>query len=83
MSRSRCTAFTVAPFVSKHDDFIFDGNSNVYSISHRLRNILKKREKKCQNFDLENEDQGQGVEERDLHYSTGNIRFQIGYFFRI
>ena len=36
-----------------------------------------------QNFDHINEGQGQGVEERDLRYSTKNVRFHIGCFFRI
>ena len=36
---------------------------------------------KCQNFELENE--CQGVEERDLRHSTGNVQIHIGDFFRI
>ena len=38
--------------------------SNVCFISHRLRDICILR--KCQNFDLENEGEGQSVEGRDL-----------------
>ena len=34
--------------------------------------------KKIQNFDLENE--GQGIEERDLRHSTGNVRIHVGDF---
>ena len=37
-------------------DILSDGNSNVYSISHRLRDIHKLR--KMQDVDLENEGQG-------------------------
>ena len=60
-------------------DFLSHGNSNGCSISHRLRDIRKTR--KCQNFDLEHEGQGQGVEQRD---STGNVRIHIlDFFFRI
>ena len=43
--------------VAIRHDFIFDSNSNVFSISHRLRDIRKRN---CTKFDLEKEDQGQG-----------------------
>ena len=43
-------------------DFLSDGNSNVCSISRRLLDLHKTR-KKCKETDLENEGQGQGVEE--------------------
>ena len=33
--------------------------------------------KKCLNYDLEKEGQGQEVEEWHLCYSTGNVRFHI------
>ena len=33
-------------------------------------------------FDLENEDQDQGGEKRDLRNLAGNVRFHIGDFFR-
>ena len=56
-------------------DFLSDDNSNVSSISHRLRDI---RKWKSQNSDLEN-DQGQGVKERHLRHSTRNV--WIGEFF--
>ena len=61
-------------------DFLSDGNSNVYSVSHRLRDMRK--QEKCQNVDLENEGQVQGSEERDLCHSTRNIRIHLGEFFR-
>ena len=39
---------------------------------------------KRQTFNLENESQAQGEEERDLRHSTGNLRFLIGaLFFRM
>ena len=38
-------------------DILFDGNNNVCTISHNLRDVHKQI--KCQKFDLEN-DQGQG-----------------------
>ena len=44
-------------------DFLHDGNSNVCSFSHHFRGNRKTR-----NFDFDNEDQGQGVEKRDLKY---------------
>ena len=34
-------------------------------------------------FDLENEGQGQSVEERNLRHSTANVQIHIGDFFRI
>ena len=37
------------------------------------------KQDKFQNFDLQNE--GQGVKERDLRQSTGNVRIYIGDFF--
>ena len=52
-------------------NFLSDGNSNVCSISYRLR-IFAKQEK-FQQLYPENGGQGQGVEERDLHHSTGNV----------
>ena len=51
-------------------DFLSDGNSNVCSISDRLRDFRKRL-----TFYLENEDQGQAVEERDLRYLTANVIF--------
>ena len=47
-------------------DFLSDDNSNICSISHRLRDIRK--QEKCQNFDLENEGRCKGVEKRDLRF---------------
>ena len=38
------------------------------------------KEEKIQKFDLENEDYGEGVEERYLRHSTGNIEIHIGDF---
>ena len=40
--------------------FLFGGNSNVCRISHRLLDICKSRN--MPQIDLENEDQGKGVE---------------------
>ena len=31
---------------------------------------------KCKSFDVENEGQGQGLEEQDLRHSAGNVRIQ-------
>ena len=59
-------------------DFLSDSNSNVCSISYRFT-----KQEKCQNFDLENEGQGQGVEERDLRHLIGNSEIHIGDLFRI
>ena len=57
-------------------DFLSDDNSNVCSIYHHLQ--FKKIVNNC---DLEKEDQGQRVEERDLRHSIGNVR--VRWFFRI
>ena len=57
-------------------DFLFDGNSNVCSISHHLRDI-RKSNKMSKLFDLETEGQGQGGEKRDLCHSPGNVRFHM------
>ena len=37
---------------------------------------------KYQKFDLENENQGQAAEERDLRHSSGNARIHVGDFFQ-
>ena len=39
------------------------------------------KQEKCQNFDLENE--GQGIEQRDLRHLTGNVQIHTDDFFRI
>ena len=57
----------MAPFDSKYLTALFDGISNFCSIAHHLRDIYKS---KCQNLDLENEGQCQGVEKLDLCHST-------------
>ena len=62
-------------------DFLFDGKSNVCFIFHDLRDIRNTR--KIPNSDLENEDQGQRVEERDLRHFTGNVWIHMGDFFQI
>ena len=48
----------------------------MFALSLTVCEIFSKQEK-CQNCDLENECQGQGVEERDLRHSTGNLRMHI------
>ena len=40
-------------------------------------------QEKCQNFDLDNKNQGQGVEIRNLRHSTTDVRIHIGEFFGI
>ena len=50
----------------------------MFVLSLTICEIFAKQEK-CKNFDLENE--GEGVEERDLGLSTGNVRFHIAYSF--
>ena len=44
----------------------------MFALSFTIYEIFAKQEK-CQNFGLENEDQGQGVEEQDVRHSTGNV----------
>ena len=61
-------------------DFLYDGNSNVYLVSHRLQDI-RKIKKDCQHCDLENESQGQGVEKRNLRHSAGKVQIHINDFF--
>ena len=55
-------------------DFLSAGNSYVCSISRHLRGNCKTEKI----FDLENE--GQGLEERNLCPSTGNVRIHIAEF---
>ena len=43
---------------------------------HTVCKIFAKHEQ-CQNFDLENEDKGQGVEEQNLSHSSGNVRILV------
>ena len=62
-------------------DIILNDNSNECSISYRCEIFAKTR--KIPNFDLEDEGQCQGVKERDLHQSTGNVRIHVGIFFII
>ena len=40
------------------------------------------KQENCQNVDLENEGQGQGVEKHCLSHSTRNVRIHIGDFFK-
>ena len=58
--------------------FLSDGNSVACSISYHLQ-ICQNNKKPS--FDLENESQGQGSEEQNLHSSIGNVRFYISEFF--
>ena len=55
-------------------DFLSDGNSNVCQISHRLRDIRETSK-------MLYEDHGQGEEEQDLRYSSGNVRIHVRDFF--
>ena len=52
----------------------------MFALSLTVCEIFAKLEK-CQNIELKNEDQDQGVEE--LRHSTVNVRFHIYDFFRI
>ena len=61
-------------------DFLSDGNSNVYYVAHRLRDIRKWR--KMPKFDLENEGQNKWEEKPDLRHSTRDVRFHIGEYFQ-
>ena len=60
-------------------NFLFDGNINVCSISHHLYYNCKSN--KMLKFELENECQGL-EEKRDLRLSTGIVRFHIGKCFQ-
>ena len=52
-----------------------------FALSLTVCEVFAKQEK-FQNFGFANE--GQGVEEQDLHHSTGNVEIHIGeFFFRI
>ena len=51
----------------------------MFALSLTIYKILQVM-KNAKNFDLENECQGQGVEEWDLHHSTGNIRIYTREF---
>ena len=57
-------------------DFLSDGSSNIYSISHHLRDIRKSN--KCQKFDYENEALGQGEKNRIYAW---NVCFYTGEYF--
>ena len=48
----------------------------IFAPSLTVCEVFAKQEKFL-NFDFENEGQGQGVEERNLHRSTGNVRIHI------
>ena len=52
----------------------------MFTISLTVYEIFAKHEK-CKKL-LENECQGQKVEERDLRHSTGSVRIHIGDFFQ-
>ena len=67
-------------------NFLSDGNSNVFSISHRLWDICKnKKTDKTSTLKVKiyREGQGQRVEERDLRYLTENVNIHIGDFITI
>ena len=52
----------------------------MFAISITICEIFAKQIIKCKSFDLENEVQDQGVEERDLRHAIGNVRIHIGVF---
>ena len=52
----------------------------MFALSLTICEVFAKQEK-CQNFDLENEDQGQGGEKRDLQHLTTNVRLHTSDFF--
>ena len=54
----------------------------MFSLSLTVCETLAEQEK-CQKFEHENDEQGQGVAELNLRHSTGNFRIHIGEFFRI
>ena len=52
------------------------------ALSLTVCEIFEKHEQ-YKNFDLENEEQGEEVEERNLRHSTGNVGIYIDVFFSI
>ena len=62
----------MAPFDDKYRTIMFSLSITVYEI---FADLIK-----CQKFDLENEEQDQEGEKRNLHHSTGNVRFYINAF---
>ena len=68
----------IVMFALSLPDFLSDGNSNVCSVSHRLRDIRQNNEMpKVLTLKMKS----QGVKESDLRYSTGNVRIHICDFF--
>ena len=53
----------------------------MFALSLVIGKIIAKQEE-CQNFDLQNEDHGQLIEERNLCHSIENVRIHIGDFFQ-
>ena len=51
----------------------------MFALSLTVCEVFAKQEKFA-NFDLENEDQGQGGEKRDLQHSTRKVRFHTSEF---
>ena len=78
---SPCTTIAWAPFDGKYLTSYMMAIV-MFALSLTICEIFTKIIK-YQSFDLENEGQGQEVEERNLRHSTGNIRLHIGEFFRI
>ena len=52
----------------------------MFALSITFYELFTNNKKQCRKVYLENEDQGRGIEERDLHHSTGDIRFYTGDF---
>ena len=61
---------------------LFDGDILVHIFICSFT-ICEIKQFKCQTFDFENEDQGQGRDNRNLRHSIRTIQFCIGEFFRI
>ena len=57
----------------------FDG---IYLTSYLMACELFAKQDTFENVDLETEGQGQGVQERDLSHSPGNVQLHIGDFFQ-
>ena len=77
--RSECATFAVAPFEGKYMTSYLMA-LEICAISFAVCAIFTKQEK-CRTFNLENEGQGQGVEEWDLRHSTRNVRIHIAECF--
>ena len=78
-SKSRCTTLVMTPFDGKWM-ISYPMEIVMFALSLTICEIFAKM-LKCKSVNLENEDQGQRLDERDLRSSTGKCSIPYRWFF--